>query len=114
MKNNRQTGSDYENLACNYLIKNGYEIIERNYRCKTSEIDIIAKKANWIIFIEVKYRSSREYGISLEAVNARKQMRIRKAAEIYLVTHYKRMDIPCRFDVIGIDGDKITHIKNAF
>ncbi|MGN0327337.1 MAG: YraN family protein [Lachnospira sp.] len=114
MRNNRQTGSNYENLACNYLIKSGYEIIERNYRCKTSEIDIIAKKDNWIVFVEVKYRSSHDYGVSIEAVNIRKQMRIRKAAEIYLITHYKHMDIPCRFDVIGIDGDKITHIKNAF
>ena len=57
-KNNRETGSHYERLAGAYLEQEGYEILEYNYRCKTGEIDIIAKEAGYLVFCEVKYRAS--------------------------------------------------------
>ena len=112
--NKRVTGSFNEQSAAEYLIDNGYTILERNFSCKKGEIDIIAKKDNMIVFVEVKYRSSKRYGYAIEAVNYRKQQTIRQVAMYYLTTRYKRCDIPCRFDVIGIDGTDITHIKNAF
>ena len=103
-----------QQLVTEYLIDNNYVILERNYQTKTGEIDIIAKDDNCIVFIEVKFRSSSRYGSSLDAVNYRKQQTIRHVARIYLSTRYKSLDIPCRFDVIGMDGNNITHIKNAF
>lgn len=112
--NKRVTGADNEQRATEYLIDNGYTILERNFRNKTGEIDIIARNDDMFVFVEVKYRSSKKYGYAVEAVNYRKQQVIRQVAVYYLTTRYRRCDIPCRFDVIGIDGTNITHIKNAF
>ena len=106
--NKRAAGADKEQLAARYLVDNGYAVLERNFRNKTGEIDIIAKKDNYIVFVEVKY------GYAVEAVNYRKQQIIRRVAQFYMTTRYKSCDIPCRFDVIGIDGETVTHIKNAF
>ncbi|RGT53905.1 YraN family protein [Lachnospira eligens] len=112
--NKRAAGADKEQLAARYLVDNGYAVLERNFRNKTGEIDIIAKKDNYIVFVEVKYRSNNKYGYAVEAVNYRKQQIIRRVAQFYMTTRYKSCDIPCRFDVIGIDGETVTHIKNAF
>ena len=97
--NKRAAGADKEQLAARYLVDNGYTVLERNFRNKTGEIDIIAKKDNYIVFVEVKYRSNQI---------------TRRVAQFYMPTRYKSCDIPCRFDVIGIDGETVTHIKNAF
>ncbi|MFR2511672.1 MAG: YraN family protein [Lachnospira eligens] len=67
-----------------------------------------------MVFVEVKYRSNNKYGYAVEAVNYRKKQIIRHVAQFYMATRYKSCDIPCRFDVIGIDGETVTHIKNAF
>ena len=112
--NKRQLGQENEYLALKYLTDKGYKIIKRNYSCKLGEIDLIAKKNNRIIFIEVKYRSNSRYGNSIEAVNKRKQQVIRQVARYYLLTNYHSLEIPISFDVIGIDKDKITHIENGF
>ena len=68
-KNNRETGNYYERLAGAYLEQEGYEILEYNYRCKTGEIDIIAREAGYLVFCEVKYRASDKKGHPAEAVN---------------------------------------------
>ena len=112
--NKRAAGADKEQLAARYLVDNGYTVLERNFRNKTGEIDIIAKKDNYIVFVEVKYRSNNKYGYAVEAVNYRKKQIIMHVAQFYMATRYKSCDIPCRFDVIGIDGETVTHIKNAF
>ena len=112
--NNRQLGQENEYLALKYLTNKGYKIIKRNYRCKLGEIDLIAKKDDRIIFIEVKYRSNNRYGNSIEAVNKRKQQVIRNVAKYYLLTNYHSLEIPISFDVIGIDKNNITHIENGF
>lgn len=112
--NKRAAGADKEQLAARYLVDNGYTVLERNFRNRTGEIDIIAKKDNYIVFVEVKYRNNNKYGYAVEAVNYRKQQIIRHVAQFYMTTRYKSCDIPCRFDVIGIDGETVTHIKNAF
>ena len=115
-KNKRQTGARYEKMAAEYLESRGLFILERNYRCRQGEIDLIAREGEFLAFVEVKYRQGKEKGTSLEAVDKRKQRRICRAARCYLACSVGDMDIPCRFDVVGIDGkeEKISWIKNAF
>ena len=118
-KNKRQTGAYYEQAAGRYLEQLGYEILEYNYRCRSGEIDIIAKDGAYVVFCEVKYRADSRKGDPLEAVDARKQNVIFRCAMYYLAEHHLN-DVPCRFDVIGIQGQdgsedaKVTYIKNAF
>lgn len=111
--NKREKGSEYEAVAADYLEKNGYVILCMNYRCKIGEIDIVAQEEEELVFIEVKYRSTLRLGEPLEAVNARKQAKIRKVCQYYLMEH-NIDDMPIRFDVVGILENEITLIKNAF
>ncbi len=104
-----------ETLAENYLKKNGYKIIEKNFRTKYGEIDIIAEKGNYIIFVEVKYRKNPEFGKAEEAVSPVKIGKIKKTAEFYLNNFYNKAKIP-RIDVIAINSFKkleIKHYKNV-
>ena len=116
--NKRKTGAQWEEQAVQYLKDNGYLILERNYRCKIGEIDIIAKDRDEIVFIEVKYRRGNKMGYALEAVTPAKQNTIRKVAQVYMTTVCKSQYVPCRFDVMGFDGTDgkvtVSHIKNAF
>jgi len=115
--NTSAQGSVFEDIAADYLRKNGLEIIERNVRLKFAEIDIVAKDKNVLCFVEVRSRADSRYGSPEASVNFRKQDKIIKAASAYLQRLYPRIPI-CRFDVIGITGSKedpiITHLKNAF
>ncbi len=77
------------------------------------EIDLIAREGDCLVFVEVKYRTGNRCGSPLEAVNVRKQITIRKVAQYYLLG-IKQPDCPVRFDVVGICGDRIEHIRNAF
>ena len=118
MINKREIGAEYEDVAVKYLIDRGYEILEKNYRCRFGEIDIIArhKVGNdiFIVFIEVKYRKNERTGSPFEAVDYKKQMIIRKVSEYFLITNgYKEMP-RVRYDVVGITGRKIELIENAF
>lgn len=112
-RNKRRTGTRYEQAAGFFLEQIGYEVLEYNYRCRFGEIDIIAKDGICLVFCEVKYRSGREKGSPLEAVDNRKQQRIFRCASHYLAGRGLE-DVSCRFDVIGIEGTAVTHIKNAF
>lgn len=115
MLNKRQIGAEYETLACEYLTARGYEILEKNYRNKYGEIDIIAKQKNALIFTEVKFRRTKAAGDALEAVNFAKQKRISKTAFFYYAKNGYEENTPCRFDVIAVYGDNtIRHIENAF
>ncbi|MBE6015168.1 MAG: YraN family protein [Lachnospiraceae bacterium] len=114
MENKRTIGSKYEQIAAQELEKKGYTILEHNYRCVKGEIDLIAKKNDTIVFTEVKYRINNVKGNPSEAVDKRKRRRISGAALFYLATRLKRMDVPCRFDVISILDDEIIHFENAF
>lgn len=112
--NKREVGTRYEQKAAEYLIQNGYVIIDRNFHSRTGEIDLIAKNEGYLCFIEVKYRSSTYHGFPAEAVNARKMMRIIRTAEYYMLVHKLLPTTPCRFDVVVILDHDITIIKNAF
>ena len=117
---NRKTGEIGEEVAANFLISHGYRIIERNYRCKGGEIDVIARapEDKSLVFIEVKARRDLSYGVPQLAVTPFKQRQISKAALTWL-TKNRQLDSNARFDVIAIllhsDGQQsIEHIKNAF
>lgn len=112
-RNFRQTGSYYEQMAAEYLEKKGYQILHMNYRCRLGEIDIVARDGAYVVFCEVKYRTDRRAGSPLEAVDIRKQRIIYRCA-VYYLTEYLQENLPCRFDVIGIEGKQITHVENAF
>lgn len=112
-QNNRHVGAAYEQAAGNYLRKQGYSIIEYNYRCPVGEIDLIARDGEYLVFCEVKYRKDTRKGNPLEAVDAKKQRVIYKCALHYLLIHGFN-EIPCRFDVIGFENENIIHIKDAF
>lgn len=114
LANNRVVGARYENIAADYLSHSGYKILERNYRCRSGEIDIVAADGNYLVFVEVKYRRNNIYGDSLEAVDIRKQNKIRQTALNYMYRKKYPENTQVRFDVIGITAFRITLIKNAF
>ena len=110
---NKIEGTGGEILAVNFLKKNKYKILETNFSNHIGEIDIIAEKGDVIVFVEVKRRQTLQYGRPIEAVDIRKQNKIRKVAEIYLMLNDKNL-ADVRFDVIEIFGDEINHVENAF
>jgi len=109
-----------EDGACAYLEVQGYRILKRNYRCYSGEIDIIASKDNVLSFVEVKTRSSTQYGLPREAVTYGKQKKIRRAAENYLAMTKQLNNMPpLSFDVIEVicTGGvikSINHLKSCF
>ncbi|MBS3971053.1 MAG: YraN family protein [Clostridia bacterium] len=106
---NHEIGKRGELLAQKHLKEAGYEIITVNYRCRLGEIDIIASKDNYIIFIEVKTRRNNNYGLPYESVSTVKQKRIRKVAAYYLkVNNIFQGD--CRFDVVSIERNGMDYI----
>lgn len=112
-KLNKIHGTIGEIEVANYLKAQGYKIVAMNYKNKIGEIDIVALDKNVIVFVEVKRRATLAFGRPCEAVDFRKQQKIRKVAELYLVTT-KNYYTDVRFDVIEILGDEINHIENAF
>lgn len=113
-QNKRETGSLYEDMAAQYLRRQGYEILERNFRDRRGEIDIVAREGRYLVFVEVKYRRDAGSGYPEEAVFRRKQQRIRRTASIYLYRRGYAEDIPCRFDVVSIAGEEIRLLRDAF
>lgn len=113
IKNTREIGSIFEKQAGEYLQMKGYSIIEYNFRSKIGEIDIVAMDGEVLVFCEVKYRSDNRKGTPFEAVTIHKQKKICKTA-LYYITKHQITNISCRFDVIGITGNKIELVKNAF
>ncbi len=107
-------GKNGEDIATEYLIKNNYKVIERNFYCKSGEIDIIALKNNYIVFIEVKSRSNDKYGLPSEAVTKAKLEHLYKTARYYLYTR-NLQDEFVRFDVIEVyfenSNYKVNHIQ---
>lgn len=112
--NKREKGSRYEEIAASFCIAKGYRLLEKNYRRKTGEIDLILQDGRTVVFTEVKFRSRTRNGFPEEAVNSAKQQRIYRTAEWYLNEMHLPPDTPCRFDVISILDSRVEHIENAF
>lgn len=108
-------GRKGELTAESFLKKQGYKIIEKNYRTKFGEADLIATKNDELIFIEVKTRSSMKFGTPAQAVNFDKQRRYREIASFYMLTNdIDESEIQISFAVVEILGDNINLIENAF
>ena len=116
MAKHNELGKQGEEIAAQYLIEKGYEIVERNWRNKHKEIDIIAKDGKDLVIVEVKTRQTDEYGDPDIAVTRQKQRRLISAANAYLFQN--KLDIDTRFDIISIifkeDKPVIDHIEDAF
>jgi putative endonuclease len=91
-----------ENLACAELRRRGYEILDRRYRTRFGEIDIVARHAGVTVFVEVKTRDGRAFGAGADAVTGWKQRRVAQMAVDYIARH-RLQDRPCRFDVVVVD-----------
>ena len=115
--NNRTKGGYGEQLAEKFLVEAGYRIRERNFRCASGEIDIIAYKDRTTVFVEVKYRKNLSRGYPAESVTKYKQRKIRRTAEYYAYRN-NLVNTDLRIDVIQIIDDGINpiidHIENAF
>ena len=110
----RQIGAEKEKLAAVYLQEQGYEIVAYNFSCRQGELDLIARKNEYLVFVEVKYRKNNRFGIAEEAVTAKKQLRMQKAAQYYLYKANLSQNTPCRFDVVAINQNDMELIENAF
>ena len=118
MPHSRQRlGADGESLACAELEKLGYRIVERNYRIRSGEIDIVANDADTIVFVEVKTKTDGSFGDPVDEVTPQKQRQIISMGEWYS-TYCLPPDTPCRFDVVAVDASvmpaKITVYQDAF
>ena len=115
MNNKRDIGKTGEDQAMQFLKNNNYEILDRNFRYRRAEIDIIARKIDLIIFIEVKKRANNKYGFPESFVSEEQTERIMEAAEEYVFQNNWNGNI--RFDIISIEGSgdniSITHFKDA-
>ncbi len=111
-------GKDAESLACRFLQAQGLALIERNYRRRPGEIDLIMVDADSLVFVEVRYRRQDRFGSGADSVDRRKQAKISACAQLYLQAHPEMAARPCRFDVISISGDAgdpaVEWIRDAF
>lgn len=110
----RRTGAFWEQQAAEYLEQKGYRILERNFRSYFGEIDIIARRGSYLVFVEVKYRRQGSSVHPLESVDKGKQRRICKTAAYYCLRCGYPEGTPCRFDILGIQGGVFAHIEDAF
>ena len=116
MNHNRAIGTRGEELASGYLSDRGFTILERNWRYKQKEIDIVAQWGDCLVIVEVKTRTSTAFGDPVASITLRKQAFLIQAAEAYL--YIKGLDMDVRFDIIviltGKDGSRFEHIPDAF
>lgn len=113
-QNNRKTGTEQEERAAEYLETRGFRIVERNFRCAQGEIDIIGYDGEYLVFVEVKYRSSHRYDTPFAAVGNAKRKKICRVADYYRYQAGISPEVPVRYDVVGILREEITWIPNAF
>ena len=107
-------GARGEALAAAYLEAREYIVLERNYRCRSGEIDLIAQRGNRLVFVEVKTRKNALHGEPREYVTAAKQRRLHSAAMYYLMCHPEAENLLLRFDVAEIIGDNLRYTEDAF
>jgi putative endonuclease len=109
-------GQKGEDIAAEYLLQKGYTILHRNMRIEKDEIDIIAQDKDFIVFVEVKTRSSLQHGSPTEQVNPQKEAKLIRAANRFLENH--EMNVEARFDVISVilspTKNEIRHVPDAF
>lgn len=112
--NQVETGKYYEEKALLFLEKQGFFVLERNFRCRQGEIDIIGIHEECLVFVEVKYRKNRKKGSPEEAVGLAKQQKICAVSDYYRSKYADCFHRQVRYDVVAITGDSIEWYKNAF
>ncbi len=114
MARHNELGKEGERRAADYLRAHGYRVLDTNWRAQHShhELDIVVMGDNRVVVVEVKTRSTHAHGEPLDAVDRQKVQALTEAAQSYVTE--KRIDLPLRFDLIGIVDNEIVHIKNAF
>ncbi len=118
MELRKQMGNTSEDIALEYLVQQGYRLVQRNFTCKAGEIDLIVQKGDILVFAEVRSRTGTQYGEPSETVNRKKQDKIKKTAKYYLYCNRYLENCYCRFDVLSIvwqNGTaKVEWIPDAF
>ena len=109
----QELGKTGEDLAAAELERRGYAVLARRYRTRHGEIDIVARDEDTLVFVEVKVKATAECGTAAEAVTRHKQRRVASMAAEYLA-RTSCSDVACRFDVVAIDGEVLTLIRDAF
>jgi putative endonuclease len=105
----------YEDVAAAYLMKHGFRVLDRNFRRRMGELDIVAMEGDTLVFVEVKFRSSTSFGTPEDAVGRSKKQIIRRMAQMYINIKRIPENTVCRFDVIAINGrGEVLHYRNAF
>jgi putative endonuclease len=107
-------GAAAEQLAADYLVRQGLSVIERNFRVKGGEIDLVCRDGKTTVFVEVRLRSRSDFGGAAASITATKQARLILAARHWLLRHG---ETPCRFDCMlleSLDGHNIEWLRNAF
>lgn len=115
MSDRIKAGNEGENRAAEFLQNKGFEIVARNYRYKHAEIDLIARKENWLVFVEVKTRSSSSFGEPEAFVDLKKATKIFEGAEQYMIENNWNGNI--RFDIVSVKTGtrlEIVHFEDAF
>lgn len=112
-------GARAEQAALNYLATQGLRLLEKNFYCKLGEIDLIMIEAQTVVFVEVRYRKQTEYGHASDSITYRKQQKIIRAAQVFLLRNQHLKHQPCRFDVVTLERSgttraKIQWLKSAF
>jgi putative endonuclease len=117
-KTNREKGEQAEQLACRYLQAQGLRLVQRNYRCRLGEIDLIMKDNASLIFVEVRYRRNGRFGSPMDSVTSTKQRRLIATAQYYLQLTGGTQSKRCRFDVVAItpaqENNGILWLRDAF
>ena len=109
-----EIGAEEETKVLNFLVQKGWKLLDRNYQCRSGEIDLImTDKSNSVVFVEVKYRSSSDYGSAQSFVHRKKQEKIIKTA-LHYIKERKYQNVELRFDVTAVTPGHIEHIPNAF
>lgn len=110
--------TEWERFAEQHLRREGLSTLKRNFRCRLGEIDLVMNDRDTTVFVEVRFRQNDDFGGAMASVDRSKQLKIARTAGIFLATHPKLADLPCRFDVVAISGDRreprLTWQKDAF
>jgi len=117
-KDSRDSGRSAEDFAAGYLQHQGLRLLERNWTCRSGELDLVMLDGDTVVFVEVRYRRYNAWGGALESVDLRKQQKLIRAAQLFLQQESRLAKHPCRFDVVAIgqiDKEQEPNwIRNAF
>ena len=113
MDSKRQRGASAEAEAAHLLIASGYQIVERNFRCRFGELDLVARDGDVLVFVEVRSRSDDGHGAAALMIGPHKQRQVARVAAFYVAATQPAFD-ECRFDIVAITGGDSLVVKDAF